>query len=68
MYYISGGEEWILYSGCMEYMVSDRHIFLKFGKNDRPHKYVIFGDNSKGKALGLGKVAIARDSSIKNVN
>ena len=30
-------------------------------------KYVTFGDNSKGKVVGLGKVSISHDSSIQNV-
>ena len=30
-------------------------------------KYVTFGDNSKGKVVVLGKVAISHDISIQNV-
>jgi hypothetical protein len=42
-------------------------MFRELEKNDGPRKYVTFGDNSKGKVLGLGKVAISNDSSIQNV-
>ena len=30
-------------------------------------QHMIFGDNSKGKVVGLGKVAITKDLSISNV-
>ena len=42
-------------------------MFHELENNDGPCKYVSFGDNSKGKILGLGKVATSNDSSIKNV-
>ena len=48
-------------------MTGDKDMFCEVTKNDGPHKYVTFGDNSKGKVLVLGKVAISHDSSIQNV-
>ena len=48
-------------------MTVDKDMFRELDKNDGPCKYVTFGDNSKGKVLGLGKVAISNDSSIQNV-
>ena len=48
-------------------MTGDKDMFRELAKNDGPCKYVIFGDNSKVKVLGLGKVAIYNDSSIQNV-
>ena len=42
-------------------------MFRELAKNDGPRNYVNFGDNSKGKVLGLDKVAISNDSSIQNV-
>ena len=65
--YMSGGKEWILDSGCTDHMTGDKDIFRELANNDGPRKYVTFGDNSKGKVLVLGKVAISHDSSIKNV-
>lgn len=65
--YTSGGKEWILDSGCTDHATGDKDMFNELAKNDGPRKYVTFGDNSKGKVLGLGKVAISNDSSIKNV-
>lgn len=64
--YTSGGKEWVLDSGCTDHMISDKDMFCELDKNDGPRTYVTFGDNSKGKVLGLGKVAITRDNSIKN--
>jgi hypothetical protein len=65
--YMAGGKEWILDSGCTDHMTGDRDMFHELAKNDGPCKYVTFRDNSKGKVLGLGKVAISNDSSIENV-
>ena len=65
--YMDRGKQWILDSGCTDHMTEDRDILCELAKNDGPRKYVTFGDNSKGKVLGLGKVAISNDSSIQNV-
>ena len=48
-------------------MTRDKDMFCELAENDGPRKYVTFGDNSKGKVVGLGKVAISHDSSIQNV-
>ena len=32
-----------------------------------PKETIVFGDNSKGEVIGLGKIAITHDNSIKNV-
>ena len=37
-------------------------MIFELAENDSPRKYVTFGDNSKGKVVGLGKVAISHDS------
>src|SRR3954464_10199134 len=65
--YVSGGNEWVLDSGCTDHMTGDEEMFRELAENDGPQKYVTFGDNSKGKVVGLGKVAISHDSSIQNV-
>ena len=48
-------------------MTGDKDMFHELADNDSPRKYVTFGDDSKGKVVGLGKVAISHDSSIQNV-
>jgi hypothetical protein len=65
--YMDGRKEWILDSGCTDHVTGDKDMFRELAKNDGPRKYVSFGDNSKGKVLGLGKVAISNNSSIQNV-
>ena len=45
-------------------MTGDKDMFRELAENDGPRKYATFGDNSKGKVVGLGKVAISHDSSI----
>ena len=65
--YMAGGKEWVLDSGCTDHMTGDEEMFRELAENDGPRKYVTFGDNSKGKVVGLGKVAISHGSSIQNV-
>ena len=65
--YMAGRKEWVLDSGCTDHMTGDKDMFRELADNDSPRKYVTFGDNSKGKVVGLGKVAISHDSSIQNV-
>ena len=48
-------------------MTGDKDMFRELAENDGPRKYATFGDNSKAKVVGLGKVAISHDSSIQNV-
>ena len=63
--YMAGGKEWVLDGGCTDHMTGDKDMFCELAENDDPRKYVTFGDNSKGKVVGLGKVAISHDSSIQ---
>src|SRR5215216_7903139 len=65
--YMAGGKEWVLDSGCTDHMTGDKDMFRELAENNDPRKYVTFGDNSKGKVVGLGKVAISHDISIQNV-
>ena len=39
-------------------MTGDREMFEEITPNHGPRRYVTFGDNSKGKVLGLGKVDV----------
>ena len=65
--YMEGGKECVLDSGCTDHMTEDKDMFRELAENDGPWKYVTFGDNSKGKVVGLGKVSISHDSSIQNI-
>lgn len=48
-------------------MTSDRKMFTTF-ENRKGNDKITFGDNSKEKAIGLGKIAISNDLSISNVS
>ena len=47
-------------------MTSDPRMFTSLDEVDGQER-IIFGDNSKGKVKGFGKVAISNDNSISNV-
>ncbi|VFQ66904.1 unnamed protein product [Cuscuta campestris] len=56
---------WYLDSGCSKHMTGDASKFLQI----KPAKggNVVFGDNSKGKIIGIGSVGKSENSSIDNV-
>jgi hypothetical protein len=57
----------MLDSGCRNYMTREKEIFTSFEENDCPSDTIMFGDNSEGKILGYGKIAITTDHSISKV-
>jgi transposase InsO family protein len=58
----------VLDSGCTQHMTGDRAMFTTFEEGGKEQEKVTFGDNSKGKVIGLGKIAISNDLSIENVS
>jgi hypothetical protein len=48
-------------------MTGEKHLFTSFEENDCPSDAIMFGDNSEGKVLGYGKIAISTDHSISKV-
>ena len=48
-------------------MTGDKSLFVDPNLNSSPRKYITFGDNNKGKVIGLGKIAISKDKSIDDV-
>ena len=42
-------------------------MFTSLDEEMGDHEHVTFGDNSKGKVVGLGKVTISKDLSISNI-
>jgi hypothetical protein len=48
-------------------MIEERSMFSLYSPITNSNENIIFGDNSKGKVIGLGKVAITLDHSISNV-
>ena len=55
----------MLDSGCTQHMI---RMFNSINTNESNGiDSIIFGDNSKGKVKGLGKIAISNNLSISNV-
>jgi ribosome biogenesis protein Nip4 len=48
-------------------MTGEKSMFTSFQPNQTTSERIVFGDNSKGDILGLGKIAISNDNSISNV-
>ena len=46
-------DKWFLDSGCLRYMTGDKNKFTSLTLKDRGN--VKFGDNSKGKIIGIGR-------------
>jgi hypothetical protein len=45
----------------------EKEMFISFDKNDYPSDSITFDDNSQGKVLVYGKIAITNDHSISKV-
>ena len=54
-------------SGCTNHMTGDKELFIDDNLSHSSQKYITFGDNNKGKVIGLGKVAISKDKHIDKV-
>jgi hypothetical protein len=48
-------------------MTGDPRVFTSLEENGECQEKITFGDNSKGKVKGLGKIAILNDHSLSNV-
>jgi hypothetical protein len=57
----------VLDSGCANHMTEEKRMFTSFEKNDTTSDSITFGDNSQGKVLGHGKIAITTEYSISKV-
>ena len=58
----------MLDSGCTQHMTGDPRMFNSINESkSNGIDSITFGDNSKGKVKGLGKIAISNDLSISNV-
>jgi len=56
---------WYLNSGCSRYMTGDAKKFSKISYKASGH--VTYGDNNRGKILGVGKVTSSSSTVIENV-
>jgi hypothetical protein len=48
-------------------MTGDKSLFVDPNLTASSQKYITFGDNNKGKVMGLGKIAISKDKNINDV-
>jgi len=48
-------------------MTGEKNLFTSIEYDNIPKEIIVFGDNSKGEVIGLGKIALAHDNSITNV-
>jgi hypothetical protein len=48
-------------------MIGEKKMLTSFEKNDTSSDRITFGDNSQGKVLGHGKIAITTEYSISKV-
>jgi hypothetical protein len=48
-------------------MTRERSMFSSYSPMTHSNKNIVFRDNSKGDVVGLGKVAITLEHSVKNV-
>jgi hypothetical protein len=64
--YKTGGSHWVIDNGCTQHMTGNPRMFTLLDENVDEQDKITFGDNSKGKVQGLGKVAISNDFSILN--
>ena len=62
-----GRSNWVIDSGCTQHMTSDPRMFTTLDEEVDGQERITFGDNSKGKVQGLGKVVISNNHSISNV-
>nr|AAL58143.1 putative polyprotein [Oryza sativa Japonica Group]AAL79353.1 Putative polyprotein [Oryza sativa]AAP53282.1 Zinc knuckle family protein [Oryza sativa Japonica Group] len=52
--YSSGGSSWVVDSGCTNYMMGERSMFTSLDEEGGSRENIVFGDNGKGKVMGLG--------------
>jgi hypothetical protein len=65
--YKTGGSHWVIDSGCTQRITNNPQMFTSLDEDVDEQDKITFGDNSKGKVQGLGKVVISNDLSISNV-
>jgi hypothetical protein len=64
--YKASGKHWVLDSGCSQHMTNNDSMFTSLG-DPKDHDHVTYGDNTRGRVAGLGRIAITKDFSISNV-
>ena len=58
-------KRWYIDSGCLKHMMGDASKFTHI--SPKKSKHVTYGDNNKGRILGVEKIGTNSSSSIENV-
>jgi hypothetical protein len=64
--YKTDGKHWVLDSGFSQHMSSNYSMFTSLGDLG-DHDHATYGDNTRGRVAGLGKIVIIKDFSISNI-
>jgi hypothetical protein len=64
--YKADGKHWVLDSGCSQHMTNNDSMFSFLG-DPGDHDHATYGDNTRGRVAGLGRITITKDFSISNV-
>jgi len=48
-------------------MTGEKNLFTSLKTDDIPKEAIVFGDNSKGEVIGLGKIVLTHNNSINDV-
>ena len=54
----------MLDSGCTQHMTGGSKMFSSLDENIVGYSDIIFGDNSRGKVKGVGRITISNDHSL----
>ena len=58
-------DKWFLDSGCSRHIIGDKNKFTTLSPKDG--RNVTFGDNSKGKIIGIGKIGKVSSFIVEDV-
>jgi hypothetical protein len=64
--YKASSKHWVLDSGCSQHMTGKDSVFTSLGDLG-DHDHVTYGDNTRGRVVGLERITITKDFSISNV-
>jgi hypothetical protein len=48
-------------------MTEEKSMFSSYSQMEGPKENIVFGDNSKGEVVGIGKISITQNHSITNI-
>jgi hypothetical protein len=65
--FASGAGQWIIDSGATNHMSGSKVLVKELCTSSSSVGYVTYGNSSRSKLLGLGKVVISHDVSVENI-